>query len=164
MADLRRRLRNDLNVADTGRQAVAFYGGALAVALLVLSAGMVVLLRDLSRDARMNQLRSDFVNGVTHELKTPITIMRLYGETLLRQRDLGEAERRDFYRVIGRESTRLGRMVDQVLTFSRVERGDIQYDMQDGDLAPVVAGIVDDYSDWLEHVGFKHSADDYVIG
>lgn len=154
MADLRRRLRNDLNVADTGRQAVAFYGGALAVALLVLSAGMVVLLRDVSRDARMNQLRSDFVNGVTHELKTPITIIRLYGETLLRQRDLGEAERRDFYRVIGRESTRLGRLVDQVLTFSRVERGDIQYDMQDGDLAPVVAGIVDDYSDWLEHVGF----------
>jgi signal transduction histidine kinase len=154
VAAVERRLTHDVNIQDSGRQATMFYGGAMAVVLLVLSAGMVVLVRDVSRDAKMNQLRSDFVSGVTHELKTPITIMRLYGETLLRQRDLSEAERRDFYRVVARESARLGRLVDQVLTFSRVERGDVQYDMQEGDLAPVIAGIVDDYGDWLEHVGF----------
>lgn len=154
MEALRLRLQAESSVTDTNRQAVALYGGALAVVLLVLSGGMIVLFRDVSREARINQLRSDFVNGVTHELKTPITIMRLYGETLLRQRNLAETERRDFYRIISRESTRLGRLVDQVLTFSRVERGDIHYDLQLADMAPVVAGIVDDYSDWLEHAGF----------
>jgi signal transduction histidine kinase len=154
MNALHARVSHDLNAAGTGRQAVLFYGGATALVLLVLSAGILVLFRDVSREARLNQLQSHFVSGVTHELKTPITIMRLYSETLLRQRDLGEAEQRDFYRVIGRESARLGRLVDRVLTFSRIERGDVQYEMQDGDLAPVIAGVVDDYGDWLEHLGF----------
>ncbi|HEX5071385.1 MAG TPA: ATP-binding protein [Vicinamibacterales bacterium] len=155
LSALETRLTRDLDVHDTSRQAVLFYGASMLVVLFVLSAGMVLLYRDVSREARLNQLRSEFVSGVTHELKTPISIMRLYGETLLRQPALAEAERRDFYRVIGRESARLGRLVDQVLTFSRVERGDAQYDLQRGDLAPVVAGIADDYADWLEHLGFR---------
>lgn len=155
MTALEQQARADLNIEDTSRQAMLLYAGATVLVLLMLSAGTVVLLRDVSRDARMTQLRADFVNGVTHDLKTPVTIMRLYGETLLRQRDLSDAERRDFYRVIARESARLGRLVDQVLTFSQVERGDIRYDMQTGDPAPLIAGIVDDYGGWLEHVGFE---------
>jgi signal transduction histidine kinase len=155
MAALEQRARADLNIEDTSRQAMLLYGGAIALVLLTLSAGTVVLLRDVSRDARMTQLRADFVNGVTHDLKTPVSIMRLYGETLLRQRDLNEADRRDFYRVIARESARLGRLVDQVLTFSQAERGDIRYNMHTADPAPVIAGIVDDYGEWLEHIGFE---------
>jgi signal transduction histidine kinase len=154
IAGVEQRLRAELRVDDTSRQAGVVYGSALALVLIALSAGIVVLLRDVSRESRMNRLQSDFVNGVTHELKTPLTIVRLYGETLLRQRDLDEDERRDFCRVISRESTRLGRLIDQILAFSRVERGDVAYDMKAGDLAPVVAGIVDDYSGWLEHAGF----------
>jgi len=155
MAALEQRVRADLKIEDTSRQAMLLYGGATALVLIMLSAGTVALLRDVSREARMTQLRADFVNGVTHDLKTPVSIMRLYGETLLRQRDLSEADRRDFYRVIARESARLGRLVDQVLTFSQAERGDIRYDMQTGDPAPVIAGIVDDYGEWLEHIGFR---------
>ena len=151
------RLSRELDVHDTSRQAIPFYAAAMLLVLIVLSAGMVWLFRDVSREARLNQLRSEFVSGVTHELKTPIAIMRLYGETLIRQPTLDDAERREFYRVIGRESARLGRLVDQVLTFSRVERGDAQYDLQPGDLVPILAGITDDYTDWLEHLGFSIS-------
>jgi len=159
MAALEARLARERQADDGSRQAVVFYGAALAVAMILLSAGMVLLVRDVSREARLNRLRSDFVNGVSHELKTPVTIMRLYGDTLLRQRELSEAERRDFYRIIGRESARLGRLVDQVLTFSQVERGDVRYDLQAGDPAPVIAGIVDDYTGWLEHAGFSVERD-----
>lgn len=155
MTDLEERARADLSIEDTSRQAQLLYGGATGLVLLVLSAGMIAMRRDVSRETRMNQMRADFVSGVTHELKTPVTIMRLYGETLLRQRDISDTERRDFYRVITRESARLGRLVDQVLTFSKVERGDITYDLQPADPAPVIIGIVDDYSDWLEHIGFE---------
>ena len=159
LASLEQRLQHASTVEDTSGQSVVFYGGAMAVLLLVLSAGVVILHRDLSRESRMSRLRSDFVNGVTHELKTPVTIMRLYGETLLQQRDLEEPQRRDFYRIISRESARLGRLVDQVLTFSRVERGDARYELQEADPAPVIAGVVDDYSDWLEHAGFSVDRD-----
>jgi signal transduction histidine kinase len=159
MANLERQLQTQLKIDDASQQAQLVYGGAIALVFFMLSAGMAVLLRDVSRDRRLNQVRADFVNGVTHDLKTPVTIMRLYGETLLRQRDLPENDRRNFYRVISRESARLGRLVDQVLTFSQVERGDIRYDLQPVDPAPIISGVVDDYSDWLEHAGFEVSRD-----
>ncbi len=139
---------------DSGRD-VLVYGGAIGVVFITLSAGLLLLVRDVTREARTNELRAGFVSGVTHELKTPITLIRLYGETLLRHRDLPENERRDSLRVITRESARLGRLVDQVLAFSRVESGDDTYEWQVGDPAPVVAGVIEDYSGWLERGGFE---------
>jgi len=133
------------------------YGGAIALAILIVSAGVLVLLRDVSREARTNRLRSDFVSSVSHELKTPITLIRLYSETLLRHGTLGlgEQERSDFQGIIVRESERLTRLIDQVLTFSRVERGDQTYNLEAGDVAPVIAEIVDDYRELLERSGFS---------
>ena len=54
-----------------------------------------------------------------------------------------------------RESERLGRLVDQILTFSRVERGDQSYRLEEGDVAPVIARIIDDYREYLERAGFS---------
>jgi signal transduction histidine kinase len=121
---------------------------------MILSAGVILLLRDISRETHTNRLRSDFVSSVSHELKTPITLIRLYSETLLRPSGFQEEERRDFYRIIMRESERLGRLVDQIQTFSRVARGDQTYKFEEGDLAPAIARIVDDYREFLERAGF----------
>jgi two-component system phosphate regulon sensor histidine kinase PhoR len=81
--------------------------------------------------------------------------VRLYGETLLRHRSLDDDQRTEFDRIITRESARLGRLVDQILTFSRVEQGNERYELAEGDVAPVIAGIVDDYGEWLEQSGFE---------
>ncbi len=154
-ATLRPELERELGMTSRTRQDSWFYGGALALVLLVLSAGVMLILRDVSREARVNRLRSEFVSGVSHELKTPITLIRLYGETLLRHRNLADAEREGFYRIITRESDRLGRLVNQVLSFSRVERGDQTYALEEGDPAPVLAGIVKDYGELLARAGFS---------
>ena len=159
LSALEHRVRTELMSEGSDRQSLLFFTGAVAVLLLVMSAGIVIVHRDLSRESREQQRRADFVNGVTHELKTPVTIMRLYGETLLNRRQLSEAEQRDFYRVISRESARLGRLVDQVLRFSRVDSGDAQYDLQECDPAPVIGGVIDDYTGWLEHAGFQVTRD-----
>jgi signal transduction histidine kinase len=150
----RSRLSQELGIESTRRSETLFYACAFGVIFLVLSGGVVLLWRDLSRETRLNQLRADFVSSVSHELKTPITLVRLYGETLLRHGTLAASERREFYRIITRESARLGRLVEQVLTFARVEKGAQEYDLKEGDIAPVVAGVVDDYSEWLEDAGF----------
>ena len=152
---LRADVQRELGVEQSETRDLRLYGGALAVVSLLLSAGVVMLVRDTSRDARTTQLRADFVSGVSHELKTPITLVRLYGETLLRHAALSDAERRDFYRIITRESARLGRLVDQILAFSRIERGELRYELTEGDLAPLVNGLLDDYRDWLEQGGFR---------
>jgi signal transduction histidine kinase len=140
---------------DAASSSAWFYGGAIGLVVLMLSAGLLLLFRDVSRELRANRQRSDFVSGVSHELKTPITLIRLYSETLLRHASLKEAERADFNRVIMRESDRLGRLVDQILTFSRVESGDRLYTLKEGDPAPVVARVVEDYREYLEQAGFS---------
>jgi signal transduction histidine kinase len=154
LAAMRSGIAQDLDVEGTAGGDVRLYAGSVAMVLVVLSAGVVLLLRDVSREARTNRMRAELVSGISHELKTPITLVRLYSETLLRQSGFSDEERLGFYRIIARESTRLGRLIDQVLTFSRVDRGGQSYHLEPADLAPVVSGVVDDYREYLEHLGF----------
>jgi signal transduction histidine kinase len=150
---LRPQVARELNVAAPN--GLALYGGAIALVLAILGAGMFLLVRDVSREARTNRLRADFVSSVSHELKTPITNVRLYAETLLARDGLGEEERRESYRVIMRESERLTRLVNAVLTFARIERGERVYHFEEGDLAPVIAQTVEDYREYVERAGFR---------
>ena len=156
---LRPQLERSLGLSDIAGRDLRVYGAAMAGVLLVLSAGVILLLRDISRETRANSLRADLVSSVSHELKTPITLIRLYGETLLGRAGTSlpftEPERGDFYRIIVRESERLSRLVNQILTFSRIERGAQAYNFEEGDLAAAIAGIVDDYREYLERAGFK---------
>ena len=153
--NLKPQIEHALGIADTSGQGLRIYGGAIALVLVILSAGVALLLRDIAREARTNRLRSDFVSSVSHELKTPITLIRLYSETLLRPDAFREEDRDGFYGIIVRESERLGRLVDRVLTFSRVERGDQVYNLEEGDVAPVIARVVEDYREYLERAGFR---------
>jgi two-component system sensor histidine kinase SenX3 len=80
----------------------------------VIIAGLVVNTIFIVREIRRNERQDTFLNAVTHELKTPITSIRLYLETL-QTRPLDEAQRRDFYRIMLEDSERLLGTVEQVL-------------------------------------------------
>lgn len=94
--------------------------GTLVVALL--SGGLLLLLQARASAQEAVQ-KTSFVANVSHELKTPLTTIRLYSD-LLEQGRVANAERRaEYLRTIGRESERLSRLVNNVLDFSRLERG-----------------------------------------
>jgi signal transduction histidine kinase len=101
-----------------------------------------------------NRSQADFVSGVSHELKTPLTLIRLYGETLLYGNGFAEEARNSYYQIIARESERLTHLVDNVLDFSRIDRGLKQYSFQEGNLATVVAEIVEIHTLYLRRAGF----------
>ena len=67
--------------------------------------------------------RSNFVAAVSHELKTPLTAIRMYGEMLRDGMVPSEAKRDEYYRHITVESERLSRLINNVLEFSRLEKG-----------------------------------------
>jgi ligand-binding sensor domain-containing protein/signal transduction histidine kinase len=109
-------------------------------------------------NARLEEARqrqADFVSGVSHELKTPLTLIRLYGETLQYGAGSSEQERRSYCEIIMRESDRLTRLIERVLDFSRVDRGEKQYQMVAGDLASVVRDTLDIYGQYLHRQGFQ---------
>lgn len=108
----------------------AMYGVILSFVLgAVLLAGYFVL-RDVHRESVTALMRSNFVASVSHELKTPLTSIRAHAETLLLGRT-GTAETTvEYLHTIVSESERLGRLVESVLEFSRIEQGRKTYHMK----------------------------------
>ena len=94
------------------REGVLLFLGVVFFALLI--AGMIVNTSFLIREIRRNEQHDSFINAVTHELKTPIASIRLYLQTL-QHREVDEARRNEFYRLMLDDTDRLMGTVDQVL-------------------------------------------------
>ena len=99
--------------------------GSLLAATLVISllSGGILLLQQARASALDALQKTSFVAHVSHELKTPLTTIRLYSDLLEQGRVPSEERRSEYLRTIGRESERLSRLVNNVLDFSRLERG-----------------------------------------
>lgn len=98
------------------RQIALLIFGAIFFALLI--AGVTLNTIYLVREIRRNEQQDSFLNAVTHELKTPIASVRLYLETL-QTREIDDARRHEFYRIMLDDTERLSHTVEQVLRASR---------------------------------------------
>ncbi len=98
------------------RQGVLLFFGIIFFALII--AGMIVNTTFLLREIRRSEQHDSFINAVTHELKTPVASIRLHLETLQR-RDLPEAQKQEFYRLMLNDTDRLTETVEQVLRAGR---------------------------------------------
>lgn len=135
------------------------YGTMLALLVAGMVLGVVLVMRDLSRERRLSRLRTDFVANVTHELKTPLTSIRMFAETLQLGRATNEAERQESLDVIVGESERLTRLINTVLDFSKIERGQKEYRMAEVDVSEVVRSALKTLKYSLEDKGFTLEAD-----
>ncbi|MGA1981021.1 MAG: HAMP domain-containing sensor histidine kinase [Acidobacteriaceae bacterium] len=113
--------------------------GLILFGLLV--AGVVLNTVFLVREVRRNERQDSFLNAVTHELKTPIASIRLYLETLQR-RNVPEAQRQDFYRIMLADSDRLLGTVEQVLKAGELGVRGRHRDRTLLELAPLVADCI----------------------
>jgi signal transduction histidine kinase len=117
----------------------AGYLYAIAVLLLVsVTVGLFALYRMVAVTVRFAERRNDFVAAVTHELKTPLTAIRMYAEMLRDGMVHDEAKRSEYYGTISAESERLTRLINNVLEFSRLEQGARDVNLVAGPLGPVV--------------------------
>lgn len=124
------------------------------ILLSVLLVGLVLLFRT-TRLLHISQLRSDFVSSVSHELKTPLTLIRLYGETLAGAGNLGDSDRRAYCDIILRETDRLNYLIEQVLDFGRVEKGKKKFQLSEGNLALIIRSTAESYANYLKQRGFE---------
>jgi two-component system phosphate regulon sensor histidine kinase PhoR len=100
----------------------AFYAALLLVVLVTMFAAYL-LWRDLKREMRSSDLRAQFVSSVSHELKTPLTAIRMFAETLQLGRCGDPETQSEYLGTIVNECERLSRLVDGVLLFSKAEQG-----------------------------------------
>ena len=137
------------------RRQVMLFTGALGVLVAVIVAGIVATWRLMRRETEMARLKSDFVANVSHDLKTPLSVIRMFGETLEMGRVTDEGRRQEYYRVITREGERLSRLIDNVLDFSRIEGGRQTYDMAPTAVEPLIRATLEAFAYPLAQQGFK---------
>lgn len=113
-------------------------GGYVLMSLVVILVGVVFLAYAARKEERLNQLKSDFIATVSHELKTPLSLIRMFGEMLSTERVATPEKRRQYLDIIVRESERLTALIENVLDFARLERGRASYEFTMGDLGEVV--------------------------
>ncbi|MBX3156960.1 MAG: HAMP domain-containing histidine kinase [Deltaproteobacteria bacterium] len=113
-------------------------GGAVTVIL----AGLAVLGFAIRRERRLSELKSEFISNVSHELKTPLSIISMFGEMLANGRTKSAEQAHEYAEIIWRESVRLGRLIDNVLDFAKIERGAV-YEFEDADVGEVVERAVE---------------------
>jgi signal transduction histidine kinase len=128
------------DAATNARASTYFLACFLAVvAMCVLAAIVLNLVR---RQMTMARLKNDLVANVTHELKTPLSSMRLLVDTLLNSEKINEKTAREYLQLIAKENSRLSRLIDNFLTFSRMERNKHVFDFREVSVARIVDGAV----------------------
>jgi signal transduction histidine kinase len=133
----------------------------LMLTLFVLSLliiGIILTLRATAREMKLAQAKSTFVSNVSHELKTPLALIRLFAETLELGRVKSGEKAQEYYRIINNESRRLTQLINNILDFSKIEAGRKEYEFVESDVAEVVEEVIRSYEYQIINSGFELNA------
>jgi signal transduction histidine kinase len=152
-------LVNPAQLTEAARTARLTLGLFIAVLLLAIGVGSWLIVRSLNAELKLARQKTDFVSNVSHELKTPLTSIRMFSELLAEQRVSDAAKQRSYLNIITAEAGRLTRLINNVLDFSRMERGEKKYNFQPCDLTDIVRAAAETLRPHLEAGGFKFNCE-----
>lgn len=133
----------------------SFYLFALALILSATLFTAYLLWRDVRREVRTAEMRSQFVSSVSHELKTPLTSIRMFAETLRSRGSKDKKMRGEYLDTIVNESQRLTRLLNNVLDFSKIEQGKRIYHRVPTSLYEIIQATARAMAYPLSQLGFK---------
>jgi two-component system phosphate regulon sensor histidine kinase PhoR len=125
----------------------------ILIALLMIL-GLVFVMYSLNTELRLNKLKSDFISNVSHELKSPLTSIRMMTEMLHHNRVQTEERKSVYYSAMLEESEHLSHLIDNILDFSRMEDDRKKYDFTDLDLDGLILKFLESTKERLAESGF----------
>jgi signal transduction histidine kinase len=131
----------------------------LAIAAAILAIGLVLTAQATRAHARLTELRSEFVQTVTHELKTPIASIRAAGDTMARGRVSGPQALKEYAQLVVQESKRLTRLVDNLLAYARITDVTEAYTFEPIDLRALVDEVLEGFKTTLTAGDFAVKVD-----
>jgi two-component system, OmpR family, phosphate regulon sensor histidine kinase PhoR len=126
---------------------------SLSAIVIVIAAIVIILVSEKER--RVSALKSEFVANVSHELKTPLALVRMFAEMLQSGRVQTDGKRQEYLDIIVRESERLSALIENVLDFARLERGRGSYEFAEGDVGDAVTRAANVYRYRAEREGAR---------
>jgi signal transduction histidine kinase len=131
-------LSSDEIPRSAGRKTLMIMGGVLAVIFLI---GLFAIYKSTQTIVDLSERRSQFVSSVTHELKTPLTNIRMYIE-MLEQGIARDTEReQEYFQIINSEGSRLSRLINNVLDLAKLEKKQRALNLKQGTFEEVVAEV-----------------------
>lgn len=133
----------DGQIADSASHQQTIYVWISVLVVLFTSIVAVFLAISIRRQIHVANLKNDLVGTVSHELKTPLSSMRLLVDTLLDSSQFEPQQTREYLQLIAKENTRLSRLIENFLTFSRLEQGKHTFEFGSVDAADLIARAVE---------------------
>ncbi len=132
---------------------IAIYRWTAALVVAAICALTLLVARFLRTQMRLTRLKNDLVAAVSHELKTPLSSTRLLVETLLDDESPDPRKTREYLQLIEKENLRLGRLIDNFLAFSRMERGKFAFEFRPTSLKDAAERAIEALRERLEQPG-----------
>jgi signal transduction histidine kinase len=136
-----------------------WYFGIVAVVLAAVGLGLASVWRNVHAQAVLAAKKDDFISAVSHELRTPLTSIRMHSEMLERNWVKSQDKLGEYYRSMRQESERLSRLIENVLDFSRIQRGRKKYNFVVGDLNKCIGDVIEMMKPYAAQNGFAIQAD-----
>jgi len=137
-------------VRDYVRERRWIYGMALTGLLMAMLLSIVLIVRDISHEKKMARVRSDLVSKVTHELKTPLTSIYMFAESILLNRVESESDRKEYLSLILKETERLKRLINNILEFAKMDQKKQKYRLMQTDLSLLMNSVLAEMKYWSE--------------
>jgi signal transduction histidine kinase len=136
-----------------------WYFSIITIVLLAATLGLAGLWRNARAQIKLAQKKDDFISAVSHELRTPLTSIRMYSEMLEKNWVKSEDKLPEYYKNMRQESERLSRLIENVLDFSRIQRGRKKYTFSVGNINECIADVVEMMTPYAEQSGFSIKMD-----
>jgi signal transduction histidine kinase len=138
-----------LEQLEKRRRGLVLYTGLIVFSALSILAGSFYALRALAREWRLARLKSEFVSHLSHDLRRPLTSIRMFSEMLKDDHTPGEEKKKEYYRIISDESDKLMHLANNILDFSRIESGRVRYSLQPHRVEDLVRQVVERFKTYM---------------
>jgi len=142
-------------IAEQISQLRHWYFGIISIVLLAVTLALASLWLSTRAQLKLAQKKDDFISAVSHELRTPLTSIRMYSEMLEKNWVKSEDKLAEYYGSMRAESERLSRLIENVLDFSRIQKGRKKYTFSLGDINECIADVVEMMKPYAEQNGFS---------
>ncbi len=127
----------------------------IVVSMSAIFFSLAVIYLAWQRDRQLRQLKEDFISNVSHELKTPLSLIRMFSEILVTGRVKNDEKKQEYFRIIHNESDRMSRLINNLLDFAKLSRGIEQKHFEKFNLAQTVTKALEAYRYEIQKQGFQ---------